>query len=95
LLLEVDNALCVADHAMSRETIVVGDERAQFLYRSGIESRNVYYGSVDHYFSDAVALVFARDQNRPSGILTLFIYVLATKIDRQCTCLFLILINLS
>ncbi|KAL3596108.1 hypothetical protein D5086_007745 [Populus alba] len=55
------------DHAMSRETIVVGDERAQFLYRSGIESRNVYYGSVDQYFSDAVALVFARDQNRPSG----------------------------
>ncbi|CAK7336744.1 unnamed protein product [Dovyalis caffra] len=50
------------DHAMPRETIIVGDERARFLYRSGIESRYIY-GS-GGYFSDAVALVFARDQYR-------------------------------
>ncbi|CAK7351491.1 unnamed protein product [Dovyalis caffra] len=54
------------DLAMSRETTVVGDERAKFVYRSGIESRNVY-GSNGEYFSDAVALVFARDREKPSG----------------------------
>ncbi|CAK7351493.1 unnamed protein product [Dovyalis caffra] len=54
------------DHAMSRETFIVGNERSQFLYRSGMDSRNMY-GS-DECFSDAVALVFARDQNKSSGV---------------------------
>ncbi|KAI9384717.1 hypothetical protein POPTR_012G100500v4 [Populus trichocarpa] len=51
------------DHAMSRDTVIVGDERAQFLYRSGVESRNDYGSS--EYFPAAVALVFARDRDKP------------------------------
>jgi hypothetical protein len=59
--------LCsVADHAMSSDTIIIGDERAQFLYRNGVESRNDYESS--EYFSAAVALVFARDRDKPCGI---------------------------
>ncbi|KAL9384204.1 hypothetical protein Peur_024527 [Populus x canadensis] len=54
------------DHAMSRETIIAGSMRSQFLYRRGIESRNIY-GSSTKYFTDAVALVFARDEDKPSG----------------------------
>ncbi|PNT11323.2 hypothetical protein POPTR_011G010200v4 [Populus trichocarpa] len=55
------------DHAMSRETFIAGDERAQFLYKSGIESRNVH-GSGNEYISDAVVLVFARDRHRASDV---------------------------
>ncbi|XP_011002593.1 PREDICTED: F-box/LRR-repeat protein At5g63520-like [Populus euphratica] len=54
------------DHAMSREAIIAGNMRSQFLYRKGIESRNIY-GSSTKYFTDAVALVFARDEDKPSG----------------------------
>ncbi|KAG6736000.1 hypothetical protein POTOM_061312 [Populus tomentosa] len=54
------------DHATSRETFIAGDQRAQFLYKSGIESRNVH-GSGNEYISDAVVLVFARDRHRASG----------------------------
>ncbi|XP_061953779.1 F-box/LRR-repeat protein At5g63520-like [Populus nigra] len=53
------------DHAMSSDTIIIGDERAQFLYRNGVESRNDYESS--EYFSAAVALVFARDRDKPCG----------------------------
>ncbi|CAN1175247.1 F-box/LRR-repeat protein At5g63520 [Linum perenne] len=56
------------DYAMSPETIIVGDERAQFLYRSGTESRSVC-GSLK-YFSDAVALVFAKDRSGPHARVT-------------------------
>jgi hypothetical protein len=51
---------------MSSDTIIIGDERAQFLYRNGVESRNDYESS--EYFSAAVALVFARDRDKPCGI---------------------------
>ncbi|KAI5329509.1 hypothetical protein L3X38_028906 [Prunus dulcis] len=54
------------DYSMPMETVIVGDERGRFLYRSGNESRNVC-GSAK-YFSDAVALIFARDKDKPSGI---------------------------
>ncbi|KAJ6977788.1 hypothetical protein NC653_029628 [Populus alba x Populus x berolinensis] len=57
--------LVFRDHAMSRDTVIVGDERAQFLYRSGVESRNDYGSS--EYFPAAVALVFARDRDKPCG----------------------------
>ncbi|KAB5532159.1 hypothetical protein DKX38_018829 [Salix brachista] len=53
------------DHAMSRDTVIVGDERTQFLYQSGIGSRNDYGRS--EYFPAAVALVFARDRDKPRG----------------------------
>ncbi|KAG6754615.1 hypothetical protein POTOM_040407 [Populus tomentosa] len=55
------------DHATSRETFIAGDQRAQFLYKSGIESRNVH-GSSNEYISDAVVLVFARDRHRASDV---------------------------
>nr|TKS03848.1 hypothetical protein D5086_0000148770 [Populus alba] len=42
-------------------------KRAQFLYKSGIESRNVH-GSGNEYISDAVVLVFARDRHRASDV---------------------------
>ncbi|XP_008239495.1 PREDICTED: F-box/LRR-repeat protein At5g63520 [Prunus mume] len=54
------------DYSMPMETVIVGDERGRFLYRSGNESRNVC-GSAKN-FSDAVALIFARDKDKPSGM---------------------------
>ncbi|KAJ6748387.1 F-BOX ONLY PROTEIN 22 [Salix purpurea] len=53
------------DHAMSRDTVIVGEERTQFLYQSGVRSRNDYERS--EYFPAAVALVFARDRDKPRG----------------------------
>ncbi|KAF9671728.1 hypothetical protein SADUNF_Sadunf12G0078500 [Salix dunnii] len=53
------------DYAISRDTVIVGDERTQFLYQSGVRSRNDYGRS--KYFPAAVALVFARDRNKPRG----------------------------
>lgn len=64
---------CIADYAMPMETVIVGDEKGRFLYKSGNESRNVC-GSTK-YLSDAVALVFARDNNKSIGIIVVFIYV--------------------
>ncbi|KAJ6672224.1 SKP2-LIKE FIST C DOMAIN FIST DOMAIN N-TERMINAL ISOFORM 1 [Salix viminalis] len=57
------------DHAMSRDTVIVGEERTQFLYQSGVRSRNDYRRS--EYFPAAVALVFARDRDKPRGHTTL------------------------
>ncbi|XP_068306086.1 F-box/LRR-repeat protein At5g63520-like isoform X2 [Pyrus communis] len=54
------------DYAMPAETVIVGDERGRFLYRSENESRNVC-GSAK-YFTDAVTLVFAKDKDKPHGI---------------------------
>ncbi|KAJ9163910.1 hypothetical protein P3X46_023532 [Hevea brasiliensis] len=54
------------DYAMLKETIIVGDEKTEFLYRSGMESKNVCESK--KYFSDAVALVFARDREKAHGI---------------------------
>ncbi|KAF9671727.1 hypothetical protein SADUNF_Sadunf12G0078400 [Salix dunnii] len=58
-------AIEMLDHAMSRDTVIVGEERTQFLYQSGVRSRNDYGRS--KYFPAAVALVFARDRNKPRG----------------------------
>ena len=92
LLLKLANMLYVADHAMSRDTVIVGDERTQFLYQSGVRSRNDYGRS--KYFPAAVALVFARDRNKPRGICLLIsvpaISSFATKMDWQCTDLFIV-----
>ncbi|XP_021287101.1 F-box/LRR-repeat protein At5g63520 [Herrania umbratica] len=54
------------DYAMSSETIIVGDERSQFVYRSGDVSRNV--SSSLKCSPDAVALVFARDRDKAHGV---------------------------
>ncbi|KAL4364285.1 hypothetical protein GQ457_04G015030 [Hibiscus cannabinus] len=54
------------DYAMSMETIIVGDERGQFVYRSSDASRNV--STIQKHSPDAVALVFARDGNKVHGI---------------------------
>ncbi|EEF51761.1 conserved hypothetical protein [Ricinus communis] len=48
------------DYAMSKETIIVGDERTKFLYRSRIDSTNP--------FAKAIALVFAKDREKPHGL---------------------------
>ncbi|XVF49590.1 hypothetical protein PTKIN_Ptkin04bG0025000 [Pterospermum kingtungense] len=54
------------DYAMPLETIIVGDERGQFDYRSGNESRNI--GNNLKCYPDAVALVFARDRDKACAI---------------------------
>ncbi|KAL6181786.1 hypothetical protein ACLB2K_048435 [Fragaria x ananassa] len=53
------------DYAMPKETIIVGDEKGRFLYKSENESRNIY-GSAK-FISVAVALVFARDKENSCG----------------------------
>ncbi|KAJ0111308.1 hypothetical protein Patl1_01241 [Pistacia atlantica] len=48
------------DYALSMETVIVGDQRCQFFYRSGNQLRNVCESIV----YDAVALVFASDKDK-------------------------------
>ncbi|XP_062115919.1 F-box/LRR-repeat protein At5g63520 isoform X2 [Humulus lupulus] len=64
-LVDMKPILNILDYAMPKETVIVGDERGRFLYRSRNESQN-FCGSAK-YFTDAVALVFARDRNRDYG----------------------------
>ncbi|XP_021905655.1 F-box/LRR-repeat protein At5g63520 [Carica papaya] len=54
------------DYAMPTETVIVGDESSQFLYKGGSDGRN--FTSILRSHSDAVALVFAKDRNKPHGI---------------------------
>lgn len=56
-------------------TVIAGDEKGRFLYRSRDESRNVC-GSAK-YLTDAVALIFARDKEMSCGIS--FICLLGLK----------------
>ncbi|XP_040989948.1 F-box/LRR-repeat protein At5g63520-like isoform X2 [Juglans microcarpa x Juglans regia] len=65
-LVDMKPIIDVLDYAMPMETVIVGDEKGRFLYKSGNESRNVC-GSTK-YLSDAVALVFARDNDKSIGI---------------------------
>ncbi|XP_052295766.1 F-box/LRR-repeat protein At5g63520 isoform X4 [Citrus sinensis] len=51
------------DYAMSMNTVFVGDERSRFAYRSGDDLRNVCGNPA--FISDAVALVFASDKDKP------------------------------
>lgn len=53
------------------KTIIVGDERCPFLYKSGNNSRNMI-GSL-RCSIDAVALVFANDRDKAHGNY-LFVY---------------------
>lgn len=55
---------------MLKETVIAGDEKTEFLYRSGMESKNVCEST--KYFSDAVALVFARDREKAHGSCLFF-----------------------
>ncbi|XP_048445680.1 F-box/LRR-repeat protein At5g63520-like isoform X1 [Pyrus x bretschneideri] len=61
------------DYAMPAETVIVGDERGRFLYRSENESRNVC-GSAK-YFTDAVTLVFAKDKDKPHGKYLVYSFI--------------------
>ncbi|XP_061988160.1 F-box/LRR-repeat protein At5g63520-like isoform X1 [Rosa rugosa] len=54
------------DYVMPEETVIVGDEKGRFLYRSENESRNVCGTATS--FSVAVALIFARDRQNSCGI---------------------------
>ena len=63
----LSQCLILADYALPKETVIVGDEKGRFLYRSENESRNVC-GSAK-YFSVAVALIFARDKDNCGNYL--------------------------
>ncbi|KAJ1386208.1 FIST, C-domain, partial [Sesbania bispinosa] len=52
------------DYAMPMDTVIVGDERGSFVYRSQNNSRN-FCGGTGHI--EAVALVFVQDRDRSSG----------------------------
>ncbi|KAJ6888960.1 hypothetical protein NC652_029911 [Populus alba x Populus x berolinensis] len=54
-----------------RDTVIVGDERAQFLYRSGVESRNDYGSS--EYFPAAVALTFSLSNHMTCSLIPLLL----------------------
>ncbi|XVF08679.1 hypothetical protein REPUB_Repub07fG0023900 [Reevesia pubescens] len=54
------------DYAMPMGTIIVGDEKGQFVYRSVNDSRNI--SSILKHSPDAVALVFARDRDKARGV---------------------------
>lgn len=58
---------------MSMNTVFVGDERSRFAYRSADDLRNVCGNPA--FISDAVALVFASDKDKPHGIY-FFVYCL-------------------
>lgn len=66
---------------MPLDTVIVGDEKSRFLYISGDESRNVC-GSAK-YFTDAVALVFAKDKEKICGES---LYLLVYWLGRFCLC---------
>ena len=51
---------------MSKETIIVGDEKTEFLYRNRMD-----YGNP---FAMAIALVFAKDRVKPHGS-SIFLYL--------------------
>lgn len=70
-LLIMCQCLILADYAMPKETIIVGDEKGRFLYKSENESRNIY-GSAK-FISVAVALVFARDKENSCGNYSMFV----------------------
>ncbi|XVF11508.1 hypothetical protein REPUB_Repub08aG0033500 [Reevesia pubescens] len=55
------------DYAMPIETIIVGDERGQFVYRSSNDVRNISRSLKHSADADAVALVFASDRNKAHG----------------------------
>ncbi|MED6107642.1 hypothetical protein PIB30_015815 [Stylosanthes scabra] len=52
------------DCALPRDTVIAGDERGCFMYRSGNAKRNLS-GDLD-----AIALAFAQDRDRSSGNIT-------------------------
>ena len=51
---------------MSKETIIAGDEKTEFLYKNRMD-----YGNP---FAMAIALVFAKDREKPHGS-SLFLYL--------------------
>ncbi|KAK4846612.1 hypothetical protein QYF36_019848 [Acer negundo] len=65
------------DYAMSRETVIVGDEGSHFLYRSRNDLRNV--GESPKHYVDAVALVFASDRDKPQGTGEIQFHVALSK----------------
>lgn len=65
--------LCIADSAMPVETAIVGDERGTCLYRTVNDLRNVH-GSRECY-TDAVALVFAKERNSSPGSHSSCVYL--------------------
>ncbi|GMJ13685.1 hypothetical protein HRI_005037700 [Hibiscus trionum] len=58
--------LAEIDCVMPEETVIVGDASSRFICKSGHNSQA--YNS-DLYFFDAIALVFAKDKNKPQGVM--------------------------
>ncbi|XVF08677.1 hypothetical protein REPUB_Repub07fG0023700 [Reevesia pubescens] len=63
--IDLTPVLAEIDCAMPEEAVVVGDASSRFMCRSGHNSHNC---NEDMFFFDAVALVFARDKDKPHGI---------------------------
>ena len=52
---------------MSMETVILGGGIGRFVYRSGHDSTNISGSAKD--YCDAIALVFARDNDKPEGTI--------------------------
>ncbi|XP_022770579.1 F-box/LRR-repeat protein At5g63520-like [Durio zibethinus] len=63
--IDITPVLADIDCVMPEETVIVGDASSRFLCRSGHYSQDY---DADQYFFDAVALVFARNKDKPHGI---------------------------
>ena len=63
---DMEHVLDEIDYAMSTETAMLCGRIGRFMYRSGDDSRNIS-GSLK-YYAEAVALVFARDNEKPQGV---------------------------
>ncbi|PSS07659.1 F-box/LRR-repeat protein [Actinidia chinensis var. chinensis] len=66
LTIDVKPVLDKLDYAMSTETFIVGDESGHFLYRELVDSGKPQRRP--RFKTLGVALVFARDRNKPHGI---------------------------
>ncbi|KAK7302295.1 hypothetical protein RJT34_13181 [Clitoria ternatea] len=60
------------DYAMPMDTVIVGDERGSFIYRSGNDARNI---CCREGYTEALALVFAEDRNRDRSSGTIRFHV--------------------
>lgn len=59
------NLIFIADFAMPLETVILGNERSRFLYRSESDYKDVRGNKT--CFTCAIALVFANDKDKSCG----------------------------
>ncbi|TYJ42151.1 hypothetical protein E1A91_A03G068900v1 [Gossypium mustelinum] len=63
--IDLTPVLAELDCVMPEETVIVGEASSRFICKT---ARNSEEYNPDLYFFDAVALVFAKDKNKPPGI---------------------------